>query len=205
MANTKPTKTHWKKLQNPDYLGSYALEPGQDIIATIKTVNVEKVTGPDGKKEDCTVLHFVEPNIKPMILNATNAKTITKIYKTPYIEDWANRAIQIYVDEVMAFGSRVEALRIRQFVPSVKVKTNNAPVACADCGAVIEAFNGRSAAYMAQYTQDKYGKPLCAACAKKAAEDKTNAENEAGELTAALDAAISTEAEKDDKERFCNA
>ena len=73
-------KTHWKKLNNPDYLGAYALTPGQDLIATIKTVGKEIVTGPDGKKEECMVVHFMESNIKPLILNATNAKTIQKIY-----------------------------------------------------------------------------------------------------------------------------
>ena len=34
------------------------------------------VTGPDGKKEECTVVHFAEKEIKPLILNTTNAKTI---------------------------------------------------------------------------------------------------------------------------------
>lgn len=187
-------KTHWKKLQNPDYLGAYAFEPGQEIVATIKTVQQEMVTGADGKKENCTVLHFVEPNIKPMILNATNAKIITKLYKTPYIEDWEGRLIQIYVDRVRAFGDVVDALRIRPFIPKVHAKR----AVCKDCGAIIEPFGGKSAEYMAQYTQDKYGKPLCADCAKRAAEDKTNAENEAGELTAALDAAISGDTEKEE-------
>ena len=32
------SKTHWKKLNNPDYLGAYALEPGQELVATIKVV-----------------------------------------------------------------------------------------------------------------------------------------------------------------------
>ena len=54
------TLTHWKKLMNPDYLGAYALEPGQDLIATIKSVGNEEVTGTDGKKEICSVIHFVE-------------------------------------------------------------------------------------------------------------------------------------------------
>ena len=81
------SKTHWKKLNNPDYLGAYALEPGQELVATIKVVRKEMVTGPDGKKEECTVVHFAEKEIKPLILNTTNAKTIQKIYKTPYIEE----------------------------------------------------------------------------------------------------------------------
>jgi hypothetical protein len=111
------TQTHWKKLNNPDYLGSYFLEPGQELIGTIKVVKKEVVTGADGKKEECTVIHFVEPGLKPMILNTTNAKMISKIHKTPYIEEWAGKKIQIYSTEVKAFGDVVEALRIRPKIP----------------------------------------------------------------------------------------
>lgn len=183
-------KTHWKRLTNPDYLGAYALNEGQDVVATIKFVRAEKVVGPDGKKEECTVAHFQEDNIKPMILNATNCKTITKLYKTPYIEEWANRKIQIFVDKVKAFGEVVEALRIRPYVPKVVVTKSDYPVLCSDCGSVIQAFGKMTAAQTAQYTQDKYGKPLCAECAKKAAEDKTNVENEARDMSSALDEII---------------
>ena len=48
-------KTHWKKLTNPDYLGSYALEDGKDMIVTIKEVKQELITGQKGTKEECVV------------------------------------------------------------------------------------------------------------------------------------------------------
>lgn len=113
------SKTHYKKLMNPDYLGAYALDPGQELILTIKSVVREQVTGPDGKKEECVVARFHEA-VKPMVLNSTNCKTIAKsIAGTPYIEDWANRRIQIYVDKVKAFGDVVEALRIRPKEPQL--------------------------------------------------------------------------------------
>ena len=40
-------QTHWKKLQNPDYLGAYSLDPGKTLIVTIKLLKKEVVTGPD--------------------------------------------------------------------------------------------------------------------------------------------------------------
>lgn len=163
-------KTHWKKLNNPDYLGAYALEPGQELIATIKVVGKEIVTGPDGKKEECTVIHFMESNIKPMILNSTNAKTIQKIYKTPYIEDWKGRKIQIYADMVKAFGEVVEALRIRPNIPKLTEAVKNEPDFCGDCGQEIQLYGKMSAAEMAAYTYKKYGKKLCADCAKAEAD-----------------------------------
>ncbi|MFA5307189.1 MAG: hypothetical protein WC365_07115 [Candidatus Babeliales bacterium] len=159
-------KTHWKKLQNPDYLGSYSLDPGKDMILTIKTVKVESVTGPDNRKEDCMVMTFVE-NVKPMIVNATNAKTITKLYKTPFIEEWAGKKIQLYATEVKAFGDVVEALRIRQKIPTQAAPTS---LRCSDCPDEIEGVGGKTAEQIVQYTHSKYGRPLCSSCATKASQ-----------------------------------
>ena len=156
------TLTHWKKLMNPDYLGSYALDQGQDLIATINYVGNEEVVGSDGKKEMCPVVHFFE-DIKPMVLNATNNKTIAKLFKTPYIEQWHGRKIQIYVEKVKAFGEIWDALRIRSFLPVDK------SLICADCGKIIEPYGKMSADTMAKYTLKNYGRMLCAECATKAA------------------------------------
>lgn len=111
------SKTHYKKLQHPDYLGAYAVDQGQEPVLTIKEVKNETVTGADGKKEECIVCHFANANVKPMILNSTNCKTIAKVYKSPYIEDWQGKQIQLYVAQIKAFGDDVEALRIRPAVP----------------------------------------------------------------------------------------
>lgn len=108
--------THWKQLKNPDYIGAYALQPGEEIILTIKSCGLEQVVGTDGKKQDCLVVHFMEP-VKPMILNNTNAKTISKVHQTPYMEQWTGKKIQIYARRVRAFGEDVDALRVRDFVP----------------------------------------------------------------------------------------
>ena len=43
------TKTHWKLLTSPNYLGSYAFQPGEEKIVTIKEVKLETVTDPNGK------------------------------------------------------------------------------------------------------------------------------------------------------------
>jgi hypothetical protein len=109
------TKTHWKKYFHPDYIGAYALEPGEEKTVRIKHVKQEQVTGINGKKEECTVAHL--DGEKPFILNRTNCKTITKIYGSPFIEDWSGKSITIYAAKVSAFGEEVEALRIRQRVP----------------------------------------------------------------------------------------
>jgi hypothetical protein len=110
-------KTHWKKEFNYDYMGSYSLPDGKDIILTIKETKRETVTGTNGKKEDCFVCYFKESD-KPMILNRTNCKTISKVYGTPFIEDWPGHRVILGIDNVSAFGESVEALRIRSRKPA---------------------------------------------------------------------------------------
>ena len=102
---------HWKQLSNPDYLGAYDFEPNEERIVTVKQIIVEKVKSERGE-EECTVCHFVEP-FKPMILNVTNCKAISKLFDTPYIEQWVGKSFKIVVAKVKAFGDVVDALRIK--------------------------------------------------------------------------------------------
>ena len=161
------SETHWKKLINPDYLGAYSLDPGKDMVLTIKVVRKEMVTGADGKKEECIVCYWQEDQ-KPMILNVTNCKMIAKLLKTPYIEKWAGHRIQIGAEMVSAFGEKVEALRVRKNLPE------EASVACEECGQFIQPAFNMSVTQLAAYTKKKYGKQLCAECAKEKKEAEKN-------------------------------
>ena len=112
-------KTHWKKLENPDYIGAYSLQEGKDLTVTIERVERQQVTGTGGKKEECTVA--ILKGQKPLILNRTNMKTIQKLYETPYIEEWAGKQITLFVAKINAFGeTNVECLRIRPAKPQPK-------------------------------------------------------------------------------------
>lgn len=159
-------KTHWKKLKNNNYIGAYTLEPGCDLILTIKAVVKDNIVGEDGKKEQGTLLYFNEID-KPMVLNSTNAKTIVAIYGTPYVEEWVGKKIQLYATKVKAFGEMVEALRIRKFVPKQAPPNGKSKEKCVDCGKEIEGYGKYTAEQMAVYTNQKYGKTICAECAKK--------------------------------------
>lgn len=152
-------KTHWKSLQNNDYIGAYAFQPGEEKTVTISTVGVETVLGAEGRKEDCTVVHF-EGDVKPLILNATNSKMIQKVLQSPYIEDWAGRSIVLGVETVSAFGERVEAVRVKKKQPAV--------TACADCGQIIAASGKFTAQQIAGASQNRFGRALCLGCAEKA-------------------------------------
>ena len=111
-------KTHWKKLENPDYIGAYSLEENKDLIVTIETVKREMVTGQGGKKEECTIAYL--KGQKPFILNRTNMKMIQRIYGTPYIEEWTDKKITLFVAKIRAFGEdNVECLRVREVAPKL--------------------------------------------------------------------------------------
>lgn len=167
--------THWKKLNNPDYLGAYAFDPGEEKIGTIDFVRREKVMGADGKSEECTVAHFREPDLKPLILNVTNCKTISAVYKTPYIEDWAGKRILMRVEAVRAFGDVVDAVRVKKRVPPEKP---TGPLLCESCGKPITAIGNFKAEDVARLNRERYGKTLCGECSKKLTEQKADGQEE---------------------------
>ena len=165
------SRTHWKQLQNNDWIGAYALQDGQDLTLTIDKAMQEQVTGNNGKREMCLTVHWLERDYKPMIVNRTNAKTITKVTGSPYIEDWHGKQITLYVDTTRLGSDIVECLRIRPYAPkqTKQTATAKAELVCADCGKPITDAYGMSAAQVADSTTKKYGRPLCADCATAAA------------------------------------
>ena len=154
--------THWKSMTNPNYLGVYSLPDGRDIILTIKSVGQELVMGADGSKEQCVVMHFQEP-VKPFICNKTNLKQITKLLKTPYVEQWAGNKIQIGSEKVKAFGDVVDALRVRSKLPQVQTEPC---VKCESCEGEIKSEGSLTSGQVAAWRKKKYGKALCSACAE---------------------------------------
>lgn len=114
-AATEETRTHWKKLVDPRYIGAYALPNGNDLVVTIEVVRSEEITMMGGKKEVHSIMYL--KGQKPMILNATNSKSIHKLYG-PYIEDWMGKQITLYGSTAKLGGELVECLRIRPSIPA---------------------------------------------------------------------------------------
>jgi len=113
----KEQVTHWRKLTNPAYVSSSDFQPDQEITVTIDKVSTEMVKGSDGKASSCLVMSFIGGK-KPMILNKTNAKIITRVFGTPYIEQWNGCKIILYVAKINAFGEEVDAIRIKNQKPA---------------------------------------------------------------------------------------
>ena len=120
-------KTHYRKAFDSPYLSSADIvEP---TVLTVARVTLE----PDRTKKTKDLFntaHFVEKEIrsgeelKPMILNASNSKTMKALTGSPFIDDWQNVRITVYVDQNVRFGKEtVEGLRISPHAPERKSLT----------------------------------------------------------------------------------
>lgn len=157
------TKTHWRQIKQTDYLGGHDLSDGQggfkDIVVTIKKAQKKKVADIHGDTTDELVLEFAD-GTKPMIMNVTNSRVLTKLLKTAYIEDWAGKEIQIGTEKVKAFGEMHDALRIRPYLPKKEAPT----VPCSVCNNPIKAHQGAPAEIIIQKSTTELGQPTCVPC-----------------------------------------
>lgn len=109
---------HFKKFFDKDYLGSHDLyneskDSYSELTVTIKEVKQQEVKNDRGTQV-LPVVHFKQA-IKPMILNIGNSETIANVAKTPNTNNWSGVNIILHVKSVKAFGSVVDALRIRPY------------------------------------------------------------------------------------------
>jgi len=114
-------KTHIDKLRNPNYLGGWDLMDAEgktiDKIVTIKEIKNESVFNQKNQIEEQVITLLFE-ECKPIILNATNRKTLKKVTETGYIEDMIGKKIQLTTKRIKAFGEFHDAIRIATSKPS---------------------------------------------------------------------------------------
>jgi len=119
-------KHHFRKVYKSDHLGVADLEDlieaGASLVFTIKHVKQEINATVAGKKGNFNIAYFLE-NIKPLVLNATNAKQIKTFTGSSFVEDWNNVKIELYCDEMVKMkGEVVGGVRIRKLQPQEKAK-----------------------------------------------------------------------------------
>ena len=109
-------KTHYRKAFNSPYLSSADIT--EPTVLTVARVALE----PDKTKKTkdrFNTAYFHEKEIrqgetlKPMILNATNSRTLKNLTGSAFIDDWTDVHVTVYVDHSVRFGrDTVEGLRI---------------------------------------------------------------------------------------------
>ena len=87
---------------------------GEDgMILTIKGVRMETLESDDGN-EDKVILYFVQ-NVKPMVLNRTNAQLIAVATGAKTAGEARGKKIVVFNDPTVSFGGKITGgLRIRK-------------------------------------------------------------------------------------------
>lgn len=180
LLNAKPMtgKERLGAFRDSEYMGAEDIESGTEPILTIKALYNANITLARGKERH-DVIVFAEESVpgsinqvRPLVVNSTNRKTLRKIYRAVTAETLVGKKIQLYLEPNVrdpSTGDKVDGIRIR---PKVPVAAKVEPIFCEECGQEIKASGRFSAADIAKIAQNRYGKNLCVDCGKKLAEAK---------------------------------
>lgn len=125
------TKTHFRKVYKSDHLGVSDLEEMQEegmtkFVFLIDHVNQELEATVAGRKGHYNIAYFKQPkngSIKPFVLNAGNAKIVSNFAASPFVEDWKNIPVELFIDhKVKMKGVEVGGVRIKQVMPNLEKK-----------------------------------------------------------------------------------
>lgn len=118
---------HFRSMFHSDYVGSWELPKGKDIVVTITRVEAGELNRPGSRdKKLAPILHF-DGKKKGMVLNKTNALTIETIYG-PETDDWIGKRIAIYCTTTQFGRQTVDCIRVRDRVPSSSAKKQPQPI-----------------------------------------------------------------------------
>lgn len=156
--------------RDSEYLGAEDIDPNSEPVLTIDHIYNTMVTLQRGK-ENKDVITFKEErvpgikNVRPLIVNSTNRKTLRKIYKSVTAESLEGKRIQLYLDPNVrdpSTGDKVDGIRIRPKVPTAK---SAEVVMCEMCKKPITSFGQYSAEQMVQISKERFnGRCVCATC-----------------------------------------
>lgn len=174
IQNMKPLKGNERlgMTRDSDYLGAEDIFPSDaEPILTIQNLYNGLVTLQRGKENKDVIVFREEsvPGIKevrPLIVNATNRKTLRKLFKSVTADTLVGKKIQLYLDHSVRdpqTGELTDGIRIRPRIPSDKKAE---AIVCESCGKPIKAIGQFSAEQIAGINQKRYGKKLCGVCSK---------------------------------------
>ena len=178
IQNMKPLKGNERlgMTRDSDYLGAEDIFPSDaEPIVTIQNLYNGLVTLQRGKENKDVIVFREEsvPGIKevrPLIVNATNRKTLRKLFKSVTADALVGKKIQLYLDHSVRdpqTGELTDGIRIR---PRIPVDKKAEAIICEQCGKPIKAIGQFSAEQIAGINQKRYGKKLCGDCSKKIGE-----------------------------------
>lgn len=184
LMNVKPLsgKDRLGMMRDSEYLGAEDIDPGTEPIVTIDAIYNATVTLQRGK-ENKDVITFKEESVpgirvvRPLIVNATNRKTLRKIYKSVSVDALVGKKIQLFVDHNVRdpqTGEKTDGIRVK---PKVPTAPRTEPIICEQCGKEITASGKWSADDVAKMAVARFGKKLCVNCGKEAGAAQAMAES----------------------------
>lgn len=136
--------THWKsKLTDVNWIGTHVLPDSKDITVTLLKVEWVEKAIVMGQAKPTFVAYFAENPYfsKPMLLNKTNLKRITKITGTAMIQKWTALNIKVVLCQEMdkaIGGGKDWALRIKQYIEPVAVTDDQALLFLSKCNTLTD-------------------------------------------------------------------
>lgn len=169
--------------RDSEYMGAEDIDPGTEPVLTIKAIYNGMVTLSRGKEKKDVMVFEEEsvPGIKtvrPLIVNATNRKTLRKLFKNVTAETLIGKKIQLYLEHNVrdpSTGDRVDGVRIRNQIPKARTAE---PPKCEECGKPIQGIGGYTADQVAAINKGRFGKCICGECSKKLQEQAKAAASE---------------------------
>ncbi len=116
--------TDFRSLYDSKFLYAHDLK-GRDCAVTIKAVKAVKLHSVDKDKPEQKkpAIWFVESHDdRALVLCKTNARIIAGMFGND-VDDWVGKRIVLFPARVEAFGSVVDAIRIRPTAPAKNVKS----------------------------------------------------------------------------------
>lgn len=113
-------KTDYRSLYDKDFIGAWDLKE-KDVTVTITKVIGGNLTGQGGRKTKKPVI-YMQGTEKGFALNATNGKTIARMYGN-HVEEWVGKRITLYKSmtrDPSGGEAEVECIRVRPQVPAAK-------------------------------------------------------------------------------------
>ncbi len=130
-------KTHWKKNNDSRYISGEDLKGGLKGLKPEMLVTIEKFNDTDSfdqkSQQSITVTGLFLKEVggsslyKPTILNNTNAKVLTNITGSAFMEDWLNKPVLMYAQADKRHG---HVVRFRKYNPPVLIPDSENFKAC---------------------------------------------------------------------------
>lgn len=175
LQNMKPMtgKERLGAFRDSEYMGAEDIEPSTEPVLTIKALYNGMITLARGKERH-DVIAFAEESVpgsinqvRPLVVNSTNRKTLRKLYKATSAETLVGKKVQLYLQPGVrdpSTGDKVDGIRIRDRIPT---GAKYEPPVCVDCKKPITGLTGFSPEQIAATNTQRYGRCLCVECGKK--------------------------------------